>query len=67
MDDAAGGPLSRNEKELLAYFRALPNDQQIDILTAAEASFNAFERMRELAAREVERGFKEDQQSSRWQ
>lgn len=57
-------PLSRNERELLAYFRALPNDQQSDILAAAEASFNAFKRMEELAAREVERGFKGDLNTS---
>ena len=66
MNTAAAKPLSRNEQELLAYFRALPNDQQSDILTAAEASFNAFERMKELAARDVERGFRDDQ-PPQWQ
>ncbi len=59
--------LSRDEQELLAYFRGLPLDQQTDILTAAETSFNAFERMKELASRDIERGMKDDYESRRWQ
>jgi hypothetical protein len=67
MNDYTARPLSRDEQELLAYFRALPNEQQSDLLTAAEASFNAFERMKELAARDVERGFRDESQHSSWQ
>ncbi|MFA5514893.1 MAG: hypothetical protein WDA20_01270 [Desulfuromonadales bacterium] len=60
--------LSRDEQELLAYFRGLPLDQQTDILAAAETSYNAFERMKELTSREVERGgARDDFENRRWQ
>lgn len=52
--------LSREEKELINYFRGLPVPQQLDILSSAESHFNAFERMKALAMRQVERNFGED-------
>ncbi len=46
--------ISREERELLTYFRGLPVQQQLDILSHAEAEFNSFERMKQLAKRQVE-------------
>ncbi len=66
MSEFSGEPLSREEKELLNYFRGLPLDQQLDILGAAEASFNANERMKELASREVETRLEDVAGERRW-
>ncbi len=51
---SARNDISREERELLTYFRALPVQQQLDILSHAETEFNSFERMRQLATRQVE-------------
>lgn len=52
-------PLNRDEEVLLRYFRALPPQEQMDILTEAEVRFDARERLKELSSREVERTFDE--------
>jgi hypothetical protein len=64
MADLTGQPLSREERELIHFFRSLPPHQQLDILGTAEANFNASERMKQLAARHVERRLTEDK--SEW-
>lgn len=46
--------VSREEMELISYFRGLPVPQQLDVLSIAEGHFNAFERMKALAMRHVE-------------
>lgn len=63
MTDECGSPLTREERELLTYFRGLPLQQQMDILGSTEASFNFFERMKQLAARKVEREASEEDDS----
>ena len=53
----ANRTLNRDEEVLLRYFRALPPEEQIDLLNDAEIRFDATERRKELSSREVERGF----------
>lgn len=60
MQTTIGKQLNRDEQVLLKYFRALTVQQQMDILGAAEISYNAQERQRELASRSIERDFVED-------
>jgi len=48
-------PLANDEAALLRYFRNLSGQQQLALLEAAESYCNTAERMRELAARKVER------------
>lgn len=55
MNDQQNHPLTRNEKELLRYFRELPAQYQLDMLGTAEASYNAMERMKILGDRQFER------------
>ncbi len=64
MKDYSSEKLTREERELIYYFRSLPVQQQLDILGSAEADFNAFERMKELARRDVER--KVEEKRSGW-
>lgn len=47
--------LSREERELINYYRGLPVHHQLDVLSTAESHFNAAERMKELSFREIER------------
>lgn len=64
MGETRGGALSRDELELVRYYRALPMQKQFEILENAEASFNAARRMEELAGRKVEKGIPGDEM--RW-
>lgn len=64
MGEMPKGPLSRDEMELVKYYRGLSSQQQFEILESAETSFNAARRMKELAGREVEKGFMNE--DSRW-
>jgi hypothetical protein len=64
MGEMPKGLLSRDEMELVKYYRGLSSQQQFEILESAEHSFNAAKRMEELAGREVEKGFPRDE--SRW-
>jgi len=57
-------PLSRDEMDLVNYYRGLSSQQQFEILENAEHSFNAAKRMEELAGREVEKGFARE--DTRW-
>ncbi|MBE0598863.1 MAG: hypothetical protein IH614_16530 [Desulfuromonadales bacterium] len=49
------GSLTREEQTLLRYFRALPSQEQTDLLTEAEVRFDARERLKELSSRLIER------------
>lgn len=64
MGEMPKGPLSRDEVELVRYYRGLSSQKQFEILESAEACFNAARRMEELAGREVEKGFAIE--DSRW-
>jgi hypothetical protein len=55
MTEPQGQPMTRYEKELIRYFRELSPQNQLDLLGAAEASYNAVERMKELSDRQIER------------
>jgi hypothetical protein len=55
MSDPQSHVMTRCEKELIRYFRELSPENQLDLLGAAEASYNAVARMKELGDREVER------------
>jgi len=56
MGEAPKSPLSRDEMELVKFYRGLSSQRQFEILESAEASFNSARRMEELAGREVEKG-----------
>lgn len=56
--------LSRDEMELVRYYRGLSSREQFEILERAEASFNVTRRMAELAGRDVEKGVSGNE--SRW-
>jgi len=64
MGELPKGLLSRDEMELVKYYRGLSSHQQFEILENAEHCFNDARRMEELAGREVEKGFPRDE--SRW-
>jgi hypothetical protein len=55
MSDPQSNSLTRDEKELLRYFRELSPQNQLDLLGSAEASFNTIERMKTLSDRQFER------------
>lgn len=55
MSDSQGQSMTRYEKELIRYFRELSPQHQLDLLGAAEASYNAVARMKELSDRQIER------------
>jgi hypothetical protein len=55
MSDSQGHLMTRYEKELIRYFRELSPQNQLDLLGAAEASYNAVARMKELSERQIER------------
>jgi hypothetical protein len=61
MGEMPKGPLSRDEMELVRYYRGLSMQKQFEILENAEASFNAARRMEELAGRKVEKGLLNDE------
>lgn len=61
MGEMPKGPLSRDELELVKYYRGLSTQQQFEILENAEHYFNAARRMEELAERGVEKGFPRDE------
>ncbi len=47
--------LSRDEMELIRFYRSLSSQKQFDILQSVEETYNAARRMKELVAREVEK------------
>jgi hypothetical protein len=49
--------LSREELDLVYYYRGLSIEKQLEILESAESSFNVAKRMEELAGRDVEKHF----------
>ena len=51
------GPLSRDEQDLIRYYRDLPQPLQQELLARAEGSHNAALRMKELMSRDVETSF----------
>jgi hypothetical protein len=55
MGEMPKGPLTRDEMELVKYYRGLSSQKQFEILESAESSFNSARRMEELAGREVEK------------
>ncbi|PLX85105.1 MAG: hypothetical protein C0617_05295 [Desulfuromonas sp.] len=55
------GPLSREEQDLVRFYRALPMPLQNELLQRAEASHNAVLRMKELMSRDVEKSFPYDE------
>jgi hypothetical protein len=62
MADHTANALTREERQLIQFYRNLPTNEQLDILGTAEASFNASQRMKELADRKVETNPPEEKQ-----
>ena len=52
--------ISRGESELLQFFRSMSTEQQLEILRAAEATYDTQRRLGELASRNTEKGSAED-------
>jgi hypothetical protein len=55
MTELQSHEMTRFEKELIRYFRELSPENQLDLLSVAEASYNAVARMKELSDRQIER------------
>ncbi|TYO99545.1 hypothetical protein EDC39_10268 [Geothermobacter ehrlichii] len=56
MSEQLSSQLTRDEQDLIRFYRELPQEKQLEILEAAEYGVNALRRMRLLAGRPVEKG-----------
>lgn len=56
MSEQSAFQLTRDEQDLIRFYRELPQEKQLEILEAAEYGVNVLRRMRLLAGRPVEKG-----------
>ena len=57
MGEQLNDQLSREELDLVRFYRGLSMQKQFEVLENVESSYNATRRMEELAGREVEKNF----------